>query len=259
MIRLNGAGVRYGQRWIFRNLDLEVTPGTSLALLGPNGRGKTTLIRALIGTQALDEGSRRAAAVIGYVPQSSAPVPYAVLDMVVMGRARALGVFGSPSKEDYRAARTSLEMVGLAALAPRPFNDISGGERQLVMLARALATGAQTIVLDEPASALDLSNQHRLLVILGELRRPGGYTIVFSTHIPQHALLSSDETLLMKPGGEILRGPTSTLLTETHLEQTYRVPVRRLTMPDGQLVIVPMPGHGGKRDDYVPSGSDGHE
>lgn len=242
MISLHNAGVRFGRRWILRNLDLDVKQGTSLALLGPNGRGKTTLIRALIGTQALDEGTRQAPAVVGYVPQAGALVAYTVLDMVVMGRAQALGVFGSPSAEDYRAARAALATVGLASLAARSFNEISGGERQLVLLARALATGARTIVLDEPASALDLANQHRLIAILNGLRRDGGYTIVFSTHLPQHALHASDETLLMFSERDVLRGPTSDILTEGNLERTYHVPVRRIVMADGLTAIVPMLG-----------------
>jgi len=248
MIGLNNAGVRFGRRWIFRNLDLEAQRGTSLAVLGPNGRGKTTLIRALIGTQPLTEGTRQAPAVIGYVPQAGSPVAYAVLDMVVMGRAQALGVFGSPSTEDYQAARTALATVGLSSLASRSFSEISGGERQLVLLARALATGAQTIVLDEPASALDLANQHRLLVILNDLRQNGSFTIIFSTHLPQHALHATDETLLMMSECEVARGPTSEMLTESNLERTYHVPVRRLAMADGQIAIVPVLGANPARD-----------
>lgn len=249
MIVLHNAGVRFGQRWIFRNLDLDVTRGASLALLGPNGRGKTTLIRAIIGTQKLTEGTRQAPAIVGYVPQVGSPAAYAVLDMVVMGRAQALGVFGSPSTEDYRAARSALGTVGLAHLALRSFSEISGGERQLVLLARALATGAETIVLDEPASALDLANQHRLLVILNDLRRSGRYTIIFSTHLPQHALHATDETLLMSER-EILRGMTSEMLSESNLERTYHVPVRRITMEDGQVALVPVLGMNHKDESY---------
>lgn len=240
MIALHNAGVRYGQRWIFRNLDLEVTRGASLALLGPNGRGKTTLIRSLIGTQKLTEGTRQTPAIVGYVPQVGSPAAYAVLDMVVMGRAQALGVFGSPSTEDYHAARAALATVGLSGVACRSFSEISGGERQLVLLARALATGADAIILDEPASALDLANQHRLLLILNDLRRQGSYTLIFSTHLPQHALHATDETLLMMSEREILRGTTSDMLSESNLERTYHVPVRRITLTDGQVAIVPV-------------------
>jgi len=242
MISLRNAGVRFGEKWIFRNLDLEVPRGASLALLGPNGRGKTTLIRALIGAQGLTEGTRQAPVIVGYVPQIGSAVPYTVLDMVVMGRARALGVFGAPSGRDYRTARAALATVGLSGAASRSFSRISGGERQLVLLARALATGADTIVLDEPASALDLANQHRLLVILNDLRRHGRYTVVFSTHLPQHALEATDETLLMVSEREFLRGPTSDLLTEGNLERTYHVPVRRIAMPNGYGAIVPLLG-----------------
>jgi iron complex transport system ATP-binding protein len=240
MINLLTAGVRFQNRWIFRDLDLAVEPGTSLAVLGPNGRGKTTLIRALIGAQPLSEGMREAPSLIGYVPQVGAIMPYTVLDMVVMGAARRLGAFGSPAREDYAAARAAIVRVGLSSLSTQPFSLISGGERQLVLLARALVTGARTIVLDEPASALDLANQHELLCILNELRSREGYTIVFSTHLPQHALLASDETLLLLPGGEMLQGASVSILSEANLERTYGVPVRRLPMAGQADAIIPL-------------------
>lgn len=240
MISLRNAGVRFREKWIFRNLDLDISHGTSLALLGPNGRGKTTLIRALIGAQALTEGTRRAPALVGYVPQAGTLAPYSVIDMVVMAHTRRLGVFGAPAREDYQMARAALATVGLSVLAARPFSTISGGERQLVLLARALAGGARTIVLDEPASALDLANQHRLLAILNALRRQGGHTIVFSTHLPQHALLASDETLLLLPERAMLRGPTAAVLSEKNLERTYHVPIRRIPVAGQSDAIVPL-------------------
>ncbi|MBB4188980.1 iron complex transport system ATP-binding protein [Sinorhizobium terangae] len=241
MIRFANAGVRFGARWIFRGLDLSVASGTTLALLGPNGRGKTTLIRSIVGLIPLSEGNRNAPSLIGYVPQATGePVRYTVLDMVVMGRARQLGVFGSPSGEDYRAAHQALSTVGLEDLSERPYNRTSGGERQLIMLARALSTGACTIVLDEPASALDLANQSRLLGILRELQSDGAYTIVFSTHLPQHALHLADETMMMMPSGRIIRSQSAKILSEPNLEELYGVPIRRVPMSGNADAIVPL-------------------
>lgn len=245
MIALSDAGVRFGERWIFRRLDLALAQGTCLALLGPNGRGKTTLIKAALGAVRLSEGQRQAPPLVGYVPQVGGPsVPYRVLDVVVMGRARQLGVFGAPGAADYRAAREALRRVGLAALAGHPYDRLSGGERQLVLLARALATGAGTIVLDEPASALDLANQDRFLAILASLRAEGTYAILFSTHLPQHALHVADETVLMLPA-EILRGPTSDVMTEENLARLYGIPVRRVAVGDnGRMTEAVVPVFG---------------
>lgn len=233
MIALENAGMRFGPRWIFRHLDLAIPRGCCLALLGPNGRGKTTLIKAALGTIRLTEGTRAAPPVVGYVPQAGGPlVPYRVLDMVVMGKAKSLGVFGSPASADYDAAHQALADVGLTRFAEADYTTLSGGERQLVLLARALATGADTIVLDEPASALDLANQDRFLTILSRLARSGRFAILFSTHLPQHALHVASEALLMLGDGDIIRGETDPILSETNLERLYGIPVRRIDLGD---------------------------
>lgn len=232
MIRLQGAGLRRGARWIFRGLDLVLEPGRTLALLGPNGRGKTTLIRAAAGLLALDEGSREAPPVIGYVPQSvGAPAPYRVLDFVVMGRARRLGLFGSPGRADTLAAEAALERVGMAGFAARSVERLSGGERQLVMLARALATESPVLILDEPLSALDLANQGVLLKVLAGLRAEGRHAILFSTHAPEHALFAADEAMLMMGVEERLAGPVDPTLSEANLSRLYGVPIRRARLP----------------------------
>jgi len=240
MIRLERAGVRFGARWILKDLDLVVNEGTCLAVLGPNGRGKTTLIRTILGMQRLQEGRRTAPTLIGYVPQAgNAPPHYRVLDMVVMGRAKELGVFGAPAAADYAAAKAALAAVGLCAIAERSFSVLSGGERQLVLVARALATGATTIVLDEPSSALDLANQSRLLAIIRNLAENPAYTIVFSTHHPQHALHVADDVLLLMEGC-VLRGPADLVMTEKNLRELYGVDVRRIPLPGGGDALVPL-------------------
>ncbi len=234
MIRLTRAGVRFGDRWIFRDVHLTVARGTSVALLGPNGRGKTTLIRAATGMQPLTEGDRDAPTLIGYVPQVGGQLPpYRVLDLVVMGRSGHLGIFRSPSHADFATARAALDEVEIAHLAEAAFVQLSGGERQLVMLARAVATRAETIVLDEPASALDLANQNRFLVVLDRLRRTRRYAILFSTHIPQHALTGADETVMMMSGLETLTGPTATVMTEPNVERLYGMEGRLVEVEKG--------------------------
>lgn len=243
-VALHGAGVHLGGRWIFRNLNFTVAPGRSLAILGPNGRGKTTALHALLGFQSLAEGRRDAPERVGYVPQLLAShAPYALRDVVVMGRCARIGLFGQPRSEDYRAADAAMERIGIADLATKPFDRLSGGERQMGLLARALATGAKLLVLDEPGSALDLKNQGRLLRLLDELRRSRTMTVVFTTHDPNHALFAADEALLLLADAPAVVGDIDTVLSESRLSRLYDVPMHYLPRPDGagnaSRVIVP--------------------
>jgi iron complex transport system ATP-binding protein len=244
MISIDKGGVRFGQRWIFRGLDLRLEKGISLAVLGPNGRGKTTLVRAILGFQALTEGERHAPSVIGYVPQSiGRDVAYRVRQVVAMGRVAQRGMFALPSAIDRRAADAALERVGMRHVADLSFDRLSGGERQLVVLARALATGAETLVLDEPASALDLRNQDLFLSVLGQLRADRSHAIVFTTHLPQHASAAADDVLMMTGAETRLHGPIGETMTEENLSALYGIGVR--------LVDVEAPG-GGRLQGVVP-------
>lgn len=249
-IGLDGATVRFGSRTVLDRLTLAVPAGRSLAILGPNGRGKTTALRAMLGLQKLDAGTRTAPSVVGYVPQyASANQNYRVLETVVMGRAAGLGLFGQPRREDFAAAAEALEQVGATRFTLERFDRLSGGERQLVLVARALATGSRVLVLDEPGSALDLNNQERLLALLAALRAPRDRTIAFTTHDPNHALHAADDALLMMPEGPPLFGPVEEVIQPRHLERLYGVAMRLvdLTGADGARRSAVMPGFAGRR------------
>ncbi|WP_297112932.1 ABC transporter ATP-binding protein [uncultured Devosia sp.] len=250
MIGLNQARVRFGTRTIFENLSFSVPRGECMAILGPNGRGKTTALRSMLGFQRLDGGERQAPAIVGYVPQTaSSQASYTVIDVVVMGRAASLGLFGQPGPEDFGDARAALERVGASRFAAERFDHLSGGERQLVLLARALATGSDVLVLDEPGAALDLANQQRLLGLLDGLRQARDKAIVFTTHDPNHALAIADTALLMLPDAHALKGPVHEVVTPEHLERLYGVPMRfvALSGSDGVAQRAVLPAFAGAR------------
>lgn len=213
--------------WLFRGLDLTVTPGEVISVLGPNARGKTTLLTCLAGLRTPREGRVRATGTLGFVPQSHATDhPFTVLEMVLMGRASRVRAWSVPDAEDEAAAWAALERVGMAEQGAQRYTDLSGGQRQLVLMARALVCEPGVLILDEPTSALDLRNQRRVLLVLRSLAEEG-MGIIFTTHDPTHALHLSHRTLRMEE--ELTLGPTAELLTEESLTRMYRVPV--LTMP----------------------------
>lgn len=227
MIGLDKAAVAFGQRTLFEDISFDVPVGRSMAVLGPNGRGKTTLLRAVLGLQPLAAGRRDAPKVTGYVPQHGASqAKLTGLDVVVMGRAVRLGLFGQPSALDREAAQDSLAQVGASSLAGLRCDRMSGGQRQLVLIARALATGSPALVFDEPTSALDLGNQARMLALLDTLRLRRDFAILFTTHDPNHALAAADDVLLMMPGGGETHGPVADMIEPGRLSELYGVPMR---------------------------------
>ena len=246
LLQATGLGHAHtGGAWLFRGLDVELLPGRITAVLGPNGRGKTTLLRLLAGLAPAREGVVVRSGAIAFVPQSHVPLPYTVLDMVLMGRAAHLGLFRTPGRADRDRAVGALDQVGLLRLADRPYDRLSGGERQLVLVARALAAESKVLLLDEPASALDLANQGVVLRLLRRLADRDGLAVALTTHHPDHAMAVADEVLLMAKPGRHALGPVNAVLTEGALTALYGLPVRRaiLHLP-GLPPVVFLPDYG---------------
>lgn len=230
MLDAMGVGHHYtNEDWLFRGLDVTIGPGEIVSVLGPNARGKTTLLTCLAGIRTPREGRIEVTGSLGYVPQShAADHPFSVLDMVLMGRASRVRAWSVPRTEDKHAAWGALERVGMADHGAQQYSDLSGGQRQLVLMARALVCEPSVLILDEPTSALDLRNQRKVVMALRSLA-DGGMGIMFTTHDPTHALHLS--TLTLRMDAEITFGPTDELLTDVSLTRMYRVPVRTTPVP----------------------------
>ncbi|MGG6894289.1 ABC transporter ATP-binding protein [Rhizobium sp. BR 315] len=251
-LQIIGASQSYdGERWQFRDLDFELSAGEIVAILGPNGRGKSTLLRVLAGLQKPTSGRIQRNERTGFVPQEfSGSFPYSVLDVVLMGRARHIGLFQTPRKADVEKAMVALDATGMADYARRNIDALSGGERQLVLIARALAGENAVLLLDEPASALDLKNQDVVLSLLAMLADREGLAIAFTTHQPNHAVAVADKVLLMLDQAKAVFGSTDDVMTEANLEALYGVPVRSTVLASGELMetaFVPLFRQGNKR------------
>jgi iron complex transport system ATP-binding protein len=234
--------IGYRDRTVGRALDVSLAQGEVLALLGPNGSGKTTLLKTLLGILAplggaalIDErpiaaySAGERARRIAYVPQSHVPTfGFTVETVVLMGRAAHGNLFSAPSAADRLVAARVLERFGIAALARRPYTMISGGERQLVLLARALAQEPRFIVLDEPTASLDFGNQGKVLREMRALAA-AGHGVLFTTHDPNHALRAADRAFLMRDGQRLAQGSVREVLTRAQLENLYGAPVEMLT------------------------------
>ena len=228
--------IKYNEFWALQNVSFSVQKGTLTAVLGANGAGKSTLFRCLLGFLTPQAGEirlsgrplstysrREAAGKLAYIPQSSEPIfNYTVLDTVLMGTTGTMNVLQRPGRRQQEAAMQALQRLGIEALAQRGIGTISGGERQLALIARALVQNAEILIMDEPTANLDFGNQQRVLAQIRALTTRG-YTVLLSTHNPEHALHYAHRVLALQGGHIAADGPTETALTPQLLQTLYGI------------------------------------
>ena len=221
---------------IFHDIGFEVASGQIMAILGPNGAGKTTLLRCVMGMlkwksgQSLLDGenirtmpARRQWSKMAYVPQARmASGAYTAFQTVLLGRSSHISSFASPKQEDLDAAEQAMDRLGIRHLASKPCSAISGGELQMVLIARALASNPQLLILDEPESNLDFRNQLIVLDAMSKLAEEG-MACIFNTHYPAHALQRAHQSLILSKGGDCIVGATGRVITEDNIRMAFGV------------------------------------
>lgn len=237
---------------ILKRIDFRMHGGRMTTLLGPNGSGKTTLFKCISGLWRPQEGAilfgdkdltalspEKRAGIIALVPQEhEPPFPYAVSDVVLMGRAAHISIFSSPSRQDLLKSDEAMETVGILPLKDRPYTKLSGGERQLVLIARALAQEAPILILDEPTSHLDFRNQILILTKVRDIARKKGLTVLMTLHDPNLAMLFSDDVVMIHEGSVMSCGLPRDVITADNLKRMYGIDVAVISY-NGTKVIYP--------------------
>jgi iron complex transport system ATP-binding protein len=241
-----------GTKNIFENISFKVGRGDVFCILGANGAGKTTLIKCLTGLLAPSSGkvllnninlhslnASEIAKEIGYIPQiHNSTFAFTVLDVVLMGRSPHLDIFESPSDKDVKIADKALKTLNIAHMRDKPYTEISGGEQQLVFIARVLTQEPDILILDEPTSHLDFGNQIRTLDVIERLAK-NGLSILMSSHFPDHAFISANKVAILKDKNFIDIGTPSEVITEENMEETYGIKVKIVDV-DNRKACIPL-------------------
>ena len=246
-VEVKDVSYSYGDTPVFSHLSFGVDKGEILAVLGPNGIGKTTLMKCLLKLRPFASGSYVHQGIadgefyrkVGYVPQArSQTFPYTCFETVLAGRGAWLGLFATPKEKDRQIALAAMERAGISHLKDKTTAQISGGELQLVLIARALAAKPEILVMDEPETGLDLRNQVVILDLMAQLRKEG-MTILFNTHYPEHACRVADRVLLMKKDGTALFGKADDVLQEAAMADAFGVQIK-IREVEGYRVMIPV-------------------
>jgi iron complex transport system ATP-binding protein len=254
ILEINNAEFSYnGKEKIFEGINLSIENKDVLCILGPNGTGKSTLIKCINGLLKLNSGNIflnnkdiysmdnvDLAKIIGYIPQShSSTFAFSVFDVVLMGRAPHLSLTSSPGEKDFKIADKALESLNISHLKDKTYTEISGGEMQLVLLARVLAQQPQVLLLDEPTSHLDFGNQIRTLEVINRLSE-SGLSVIMTSHYPDHAFLSSNKVAIMNKGSIMAMGSPEDVITEENMRDAYGIDVKVMDVDETRKACIPM-------------------
>ena len=234
MLKIENLNFYYGEHHALKNITFEIDKPALWALMGPNGGGKTTFFKCIMGFLKPDSGNiiinnnhyknittSKMAKLTSYVPQEhKPPFPFTVREIVLMGRSPHMGGIFGLKKEDYNEAEKAIELVDIADIADKPVTALSGGQRQLTLIARSIAQNAPVMILDEPTSALDFNNQISIWKILKKLSSTGKLIIACS-HDPNHLLWFAENTLVIKNGEILASGKTDDIITNSLLKEIY--------------------------------------
>ncbi|MFY9131302.1 MAG: ABC transporter ATP-binding protein [Saccharofermentanales bacterium] len=227
------------QSEVLKNLSFSVPRGRVVGILGANGAGKSTLFKLILGVLPLQSGeikingrsvktlsNRERAKQMAYIPQTQrGTFQFTVAEMVLMGTTASFSMFSQPGKRERIKAAEAMKLLQIEQFSDRLFDQLSGGEQQLVLIARAVAQDAPILIMDEPTASLDYGNQIRVLEEIRQLANRG-YLVLISTHNPQHIFLYADDVLLIDGGTAIAFGKPQDVLSETLLSHVYRVPIQ---------------------------------
>ncbi|NLL62253.1 MAG: ABC transporter ATP-binding protein [Candidatus Atribacteria bacterium] len=251
ILEVNDLGFAFHKnRLIFNGVNFNVDKGEILSILGPNGSGKSTLLNCIANFYKPQHGSillngesiskinlRNIAQIIGYVPQVHIPTyAYTVREFTVMGRTPYIGAFGKPSKMDYRIAEASLKRVGIFHIKDRPYTEISGGERQLALIARVLTQEPKIILFDEPTAHLDYGNQYRIVQMISQLANEG-YAVIMTTHNPEHAIILNGKVAILNRNGTFIVGKATDTIDATTLSNLYGLTIKTIYIEEAKRVV----------------------
>ncbi|OOM76153.1 ABC transporter ATP-binding protein [Clostridium sp. BL-8] len=244
-LEVKNAFCGYGTNIIVKDISVSISSGEILCLLGANGVGKTTFFKSILGFLKLQGGEilldgenisdwtrNKLARTIGYVPQAhTPPFPFKVFDVVLMGRSPHMSMFSSPSQQDIDIAEKAIDSLKISYLKDKIYTEISGGERQMVLIARALTQQPKILIMDEPTSNLDFGNQIRVLERINELSK-NGLAVIMTSHFPNHAFLCSTKVALIQRNSEFTVGNVDEVVTEEKLKKAYGINVKIITTSD---------------------------